>query len=174
MFAYWLIYGIIAVFKSQMITLDNILWFIYQMFSIFFTFKLNCIKLFWLQNIFPVSLGEVLVFLATVFTSFPHIQGNFPLYGISSPTFSQGGIPSSLLSLQQIMLNPFFLNKKINSYLLYFLRRFLRPWKSAVICSQRAMLPIQSGVTASADSNGSLAHFVLIWTSWIGVIARCW
>jgi hypothetical protein len=32
--------------------------------------------------------------------------------------------------------------------------------KNAMICYQRAMLPIQSGVTASADNNGSLAPFL--------------
>jgi hypothetical protein len=34
--------------------------------------------------------------------------------------------------------------------------------KNAVICSQKEMLPIQSGVTAAADSNGHfLAHLIL-------------
>ncbi len=36
MFDYWLIYGIIAVFKSQIITLDNILWFILSHVQYFF------------------------------------------------------------------------------------------------------------------------------------------
>jgi hypothetical protein len=46
--------------------------------------------------------------------------------------------------------------------------------KNAVICSQWAMLNIQSGVTASADSNGSLVHFYFeLELAGLGVAARC-
>jgi hypothetical protein len=32
--------------------------------------------------------------------------------------------------------------------------------KNALICYQRIMAPVQSGVTPSADSNSSLAHYL--------------
>ncbi len=50
----------------------------------------------------------------------------------------------------------------------YIFRGFLWPWQNAVVCSQRAILTFHSGVTALCHSNGSLAHFFKIWTSWIG------
>jgi hypothetical protein len=51
------------------------------------------------------------------------------------------------INIFQMDLRP-FLFIKINSYLLYILRGFLRPEKNAGICTQRAMLFIQLGVTA--------------------------
>jgi hypothetical protein len=43
---------------------------------------------------------------------------------------------------------------------IYIIRGFLHPRKNARICYQRAMLPIQAGVTALADSNVSLGPFL--------------
>ncbi len=85
----------------------------------FFTFKLNCIELFWLKNIFSCFAWRSFSFSGNCVHLLPRIPGNFPLYGISSPTFSQVGIPSSLLSLQQIMLNPFLFIKNKQLFTVY-------------------------------------------------------
>jgi hypothetical protein len=57
---------------------------------------------------------------------------------------------------------------KINGYL-YPQRVSPTLKKNAMTCSQRAMLAIQWGVTASTDRNGSLAHFFFIslWLFWV-------
>jgi hypothetical protein len=86
------------------------------------------------------------------------LPGNFPLYGISSPTFSQGGIPSSLLSLQQIMLNPFLFIKNKPLFTVYPPLKKRRDMFSEGNAARLAGCDRQP----SADDNESLTHFFLI------------
>ncbi len=92
-------------------------------------------------------------------------------------TYRRGGLHAQHAKECYIMFPVPLLNlsysSKINCCLVFISSEsFSTLEKNALICYQRAMLPIQSGVTA--DSNGSLAPFLFEFKlSGLGVTALC-